>query len=103
MLASAAAARRDARASRAGSRRASRQFDLGGDTRGPRVERLDLLAIERDLLFLACDGDLASVRGLTRLGRPCLRLDQLDAQAAEVGLDLADAPRRRPPRARARR
>src|SRR6185436_1501960 len=69
-------------------------LDLGGDARHPRVERLNLLAIERDLLFLARDGDLARVRGLTRLGRPCFRLDQLDAQASEVGLDFADPPRR---------
>ncbi len=66
------------------------RLELGGDARRPRVERLDLLAIEGDLLFLPGDGELAGVRGLARLGRARFCFDQLDTQAAEIGFHFAD-------------
>ena len=78
-------------------------FELGGDVRRPRLERLHLLAVERDLLLLAGDGELARVRGLARLRSPAIRLRP--ARCAGVRDRLP--PRRRapprPPRARARR
>ena len=65
--------------------------ELGRDAGGARAERLHLLAIESDLLLVAGDGELARVRGLAGLGRSRVGLDQLDAQAAEIGFDLGDA------------
>jgi phage repressor protein C with HTH and peptisase S24 domain len=49
-----------------------------------RIERLDLFAVERDLLLLTRDGQLARVRRFARRGGGRLRLDQLDPQASEI-------------------
>src|SRR4029077_1335162 len=63
-------------------------FELRGDSHRPPLERLYLLAVERELLFLTGDGQLARVRGLARLSRHGLAFDQLDAQSSEIGLSL---------------
>ena len=72
-LASSAASRRAASARRAGSRRASSAVELRRHMADPRLERLDLFAVERDLLFLTGDRELARVRGLARLRRRATR------------------------------
>ena len=59
--------------------------------------------VERDLLLQAVDVELARMRRLARRGGAGLRFGQLDAQAAEVGLDLGDTRRGQRLRARARR
>src|SRR6185436_11113247 len=67
--------------------------ELRRHRRRPRLERHDLLAVERDLLLLTRHRELARVRGFTRLGRRRLGLDQLDPQAPEARLAFGDARR----------
>src|SRR5262249_36250928 len=68
--------------------------ELRGYRRRAGLQRGDLIAIEVELVLLAVDGQLARVRRLPRLSRPRLGLDELDAQAAQIGVELADARRR---------
>ena len=70
-------------------------LELRPDDRRPRLERLDLFAVERDLLLLPVDGELARVRRFARGGRSRLGLDELDPQASEIGLDLGQSSSRR--------
>ena len=70
------------------------RLGLGHDRRDARLERARLLAVERDLLLLAVDGELAGVSGFARGRRARFRLDQLDPQPAQVGFDIGDLRRR---------
>ena len=63
---------------------------LGHDGRDARVVRPRLFLVERDLLLLAIDGELARVGGLARRGGLRLGLDQLDAQPAQIRFDFGD-------------
>ena len=59
------------------------------------IERLNLLAIEGDLLLLAVDRQLARVGRVARRRCAGFRLDELDPQPSEVGLDLGNPGGRR--------
>ena len=52
-------------------------------------QRLDLLALERDLLLLAVDRQLARVRRFAGLGRARFGLDELDAHAAQTTISTS--------------
>jgi len=64
------------------------RLELGLHGVGPRGQRLDLLAIERTLLLLPGDGELAGMRRLARGRGARLGLGELDAQAPEIRLDF---------------
>ena len=83
---------------------------LGQDAGGAHLERLHLLAIERNLLLLTGDGELAGMRHLSRLARARFGFHELDANAAERRFHIGDMrggerfarARLREPRARRR-
>ena len=54
------------------------RFDLRSHDRAAAAMRLNLLAVERDLLLLAVDGQFPRVRAFPRGGRPRLRFDQFN-------------------------
>ena len=67
------------------------------------TERLDLLAVERDLLLLTVDRQFPRVRAFARRHRPRFGFEQLGPHPPEIGLDLRPPVPRRRSRARARR
>ena len=67
------------------------QFELSGHRRRAILHRLNLLAVERNLLLLAVDGQLAGMRRLASRRRARLGLDELDPHAPEGRFDLGDA------------
>ena len=82
-----------------GQRRAraatSSAVDFGDDRRRALLERVNLLAVKRNLLLLAIDGQLAGVRRFARSRGARFGLDELDAQPAQIGLDFRDVCRGR--------
>src|SRR5262249_4145265 len=67
------------------------RLELRADDRGTLVEPEDLLLVERNLLLAAVDRQLPRVRRFARRRRPRLRFDELDAQPAQIRVDLGDA------------
>ena len=82
------APRRDRRSRRLTSRLERVHFCSDGGS--SRLERPHLLAIERNLLLLAVDSQLATVRRLPCLRGERLRLNQLDAHATEHRFDFRE-------------
>src|SRR5688572_2317235 len=66
------------------------RLDLALDRGGRGLELLDLLAVERDLLLQPPDLELGRVRRFARRGRLVVRLQQLEPQALEDGLELRE-------------
>src|SRR5581483_1170697 len=71
------------------------RVQLGHHGRRPRVEALNLILVERDLLLLAVDRELARVRRFARRGRARFGFDELDAQTPKIGFHFGHARRGR--------